>query len=83
MKNILSILTAIFIITINISAQVVQNSSYQYFVDITKVEDDKLFIELITPKLSTTKLNFMMPAYTAGSYRLYNYGRFVTGLKSL
>lgn len=82
MKNILSILTAIFIITINISAQVTQNSSYQYFVDITKVEDDKLFIELITPKLSTTKLNFMMPAYTAGSYRLYNYGRFVTGLKA-
>jgi len=81
------ILTAFFylsvcLITFQSLAQVQQNNAYQYFVDITRAEGDRLTIELITPKLIATKLNFMMPAYTAGSYRLYNYGRFVTGLKA-
>jgi predicted metalloprotease with PDZ domain len=80
--KILTLFFIFLILTVNNLSQVVQNNSYQYFVDITGTTDDKLAIELITPKLSATKLNFMMPAYTAGSYRMYNYGRFVTGLKA-
>lgn len=60
----------------------VQNDSYQFSVNLNKVDDDKLTIELITPKISEDKIFYKFPAMVPGTYKVYNFGRFISDLKA-
>jgi len=55
---------------------------YQYHIDLTKVTDDKLQVELTTPRITKSEVNFYFPKIVPGTYRNANYGRFVTDLKA-
>lgn len=57
-------------------------SVYQYKVDLKKVENDQLKIELLVPKLKTSRTVFYLPKIVPGTYTNYNFGRFVSGFKA-
>ncbi|MEJ0056977.1 MAG: hypothetical protein WDN75_15775 [Bacteroidota bacterium] len=54
--NVKTILTVI-VVTLATSA-FAQSKSYKYTVDLTRVENDRVFVELTTPKISTAETVF-------------------------
>lgn len=70
---------------VNISTAIAgqpQTGDYQYFLDLNKVSDDQLTVELITPKLNTKTARFNMPKIVPGTYTIYDFGRFVNTLRA-
>ncbi|MDX1940977.1 MAG: hypothetical protein SFU99_10530 [Saprospiraceae bacterium] len=59
-----------------------QSNSYRYSLDLRKVEDDKLQIELITPEIKQSSIKFFMPKIIPGTYMFADYGRFVSDFKA-
>lgn len=57
------------------------SNDYNYFVDLTKVENDKVQVKLIPPDISEGTATFMFPAIVPGTYAIYNFGRFISDLK--
>lgn len=55
---------------------------YKYTVDLTKVVDDKIYVELSTPKIKQKEITFFMPKIIPGTYSIADYGRMVTELKA-
>jgi predicted metalloprotease with PDZ domain len=62
------------------SAGVAQND-YAYKIDLTKVVDDKVLVELTPPKTDNNEVRFCFPAMVPGTYEVYNFGRFISDLK--
>jgi predicted metalloprotease with PDZ domain len=56
-------------------------SPYKYFVDLTKVTDDKLSIKLNPPEISGSDAEFCFPSIVPGTYSIYDFGRFVSDMK--
>ncbi|MEO6694968.1 MAG: peptidase M61 [Ignavibacteria bacterium] len=61
---------------------IIQDDTYQFFVDLNNVVDDRLEVRLITPKINSEKIQYKFPAMVPGTYKIYNFGRFVTELKA-
>lgn len=73
----------LFLFLTNISfAQVTQNGTYQYFVDLADVKEPVLDIELITPKIDESTTMFRMPEMIPGTYRILDFGRYVSDLNA-
>jgi predicted metalloprotease with PDZ domain len=60
----------------SLSAQ--QNNTYQFSLDLTKVHDDMLTVELITPQITSDSAVYSLPAIVPGTYKVYNFGRFTS-----
>ncbi|MFT3682021.1 MAG: peptidase M61 [Ferruginibacter sp.] len=56
--------------------------SYKYSVDLTKLTNDQLTIELLVPKITATKAIFYMPKIVPGTYTNSDFGKFVRGIKA-
>ncbi len=63
-------------------SQTSQNEGYQFFVNLNNVENDQLNVELITPKINSSSVLYRLPAMVPGTYKIYNFGRFVSNLKA-
>lgn len=63
-----------------VSAQ--QNNTYQFSMDLTKVHDDLLTVELITPVITLDSIVYSLPAIVPGTYKVYNFGRFTSNFKA-
>ena len=59
-----------------------KDNLYQYSIDLTKVENDKLEVSLIAPNIKTDKVTFHLPKIVPGTYANYDFGRFVSGFKA-
>lgn len=57
-------------------------AEYAYSVDLNKVHNDQLSIELITPAIKSREAIFHLPKIVPGTYMYSNYGRFVHNLKA-
>lgn len=57
-------------------------AAYQYTVDLTKVVDDKINVELSVPPIKSQEITFFLPKIVPGTYSIADYGRFVTNLKA-
>ena len=61
-----------------------KSDAYQFKVNLTKVSDDKLMVELIVPesvrKEKTVK--YHIPKIVPGTYSIYDFGRFITEFKA-
>ncbi len=57
------------------------DNDYHYYVNLNKVIDDKLNVELRPPDFTETEITFNFPAMVPGTYEVYNFGRFVSNLK--
>lgn len=56
-------------------------NDYKYFIDLTKVENDKIEVRLTPPDMTENEATFMFPAIVPGTYAIYNFGRFVSDFK--
>ncbi len=59
-----------------------KGASYQYTVDLTKVVDDKVYVELSTPSITSAEITFFFPKIVPGTYAIADYGRFVSDLQA-
>ncbi|HKC68975.1 MAG TPA: peptidase M61 [Bacteroidia bacterium] len=57
------------------------SSDYNYFVDLTNVQNDKISVKLTPPDMAENDAVFMFPAIVPGTYAIYNFGRFISDLK--
>lgn len=55
---------------------------YQFKIDITKVVDDRVYVEVSTPKVSGDETTFYLPKIIPGTYAVADYGRFVADFKA-
>ncbi len=62
----------------NIDFDKTQNSDYQYFINLKAVKEDKVKVELITPKIKKNSIKFHFPKIIPGTYTVYDFGRFVS-----
>jgi predicted metalloprotease with PDZ domain len=73
----------------NQNNQIARTEQYQYHVDLTNVQDDKLTINLIVPKIKLQEKNskdeifFYLPKIVPGTYSIYDFGRFVSEFKAM
>lgn len=81
MKKIISLFLTLSLLPLFVFAQ--QDNSYQFTVDLTKVRNDQLTINLITPKMTADTVKYHMPAMVPGTYKIYNFGKFIKGFKAL
>ncbi len=56
---------------------------YVYSADLKNIRNDKVSIELITPKIKETEITFSFPKVIPGSYSQKNYGNYVVDFKVL
>lgn len=57
--------------------------SYQVYLDLTALEDDKLPVQIVPPIVSMDSVEFQMPKIVPGTYDVHNYGRFVNDFLAL
>ncbi|MFN3849714.1 MAG: peptidase M61 [Spirosomataceae bacterium] len=57
-------------------------TAYQYSVDLTKVENDKLEVTLINPKITGDEVTFRLPKTVPGTYSTDDYGRYLSEFKA-
>ena len=60
-----------------------KKGSYQYTVDLTKVTDDKLQVELTAPKITKEEIIFSFPKMVPGTYAIEDYGRFISSFHAV
>ena len=59
-------------------AQSKKETGYQYTIDLTKVVDDKVYVELTPPPITKPEIIFFLPKIIPGTYSIEDYGRFVS-----
>ena len=60
-----------------------QEKPYQYTVDLTKVVNDRVRVELAPPAVKDKEITFFFPKIVPGTYAIADYGRYVTELQAL
>ena len=60
-----------------------EKQRYVYTVDLTRVENDKLYVELQVPSIKTDEILYYFPKIIPGTYSIADYGRFVSALQAL
>lgn len=79
MKFKLTILSLLLFISVSGFSQLMKVNTFYYKVDLTSVKDDKIKVSLTPPKITTDKVIFRMPKMVPGTYKIYDFGRFVSG----
>jgi predicted metalloprotease with PDZ domain len=57
-------------------------NSYKYSIDLTKVTEDKLDVNLSIDNFSEKEATFRFPAIVPGTYAIYNFGRFISAFEA-
>lgn len=78
MKTLLSVLISI----ISISS-FAQNDLYKFELDITKINDDLLQINLETPTIVSDKIIYNIPKIVPGTYSIYDFGQYVMDFEAI
>lgn len=76
-------LTAIFlsIVLIVPASGQSKKSTYQYTINLTEVVDDKVKVELLAPRITSSEVTFFLPKIVPGTYAIADYGRFISDFK--
>lgn len=67
---------------INAAAQQNNSSACRFSVDLTKVHNDMLTVDLTVPAINADTATYRLPAMVPGTYKVYNFGRFVQQFKA-
>jgi predicted metalloprotease with PDZ domain len=57
-------------------------SKYQYKIDLTKATNHMVQVELLTPRINQSSIEYFFPTIVPGTYAISDYGRFVHELKA-
>jgi len=61
----------------------VADDSYRYYINLTKVVNDKVSVQLTPPSITQNEIEFSFPAMVPGTYEVYNFGRFISNFKAI
>jgi predicted metalloprotease with PDZ domain len=61
-----------------VAQNVKQDNSYQFFIDLTKVKNDQLEVELVSPKFNQNEVIYNIPKTVPGTYSNDDYGRYIS-----
>jgi predicted metalloprotease with PDZ domain len=64
-------------------SQATSGKTYEYTVDLTKVVDDRVFVQLTPPPTKNKEITFYFPKIVPGTYAIADYGRYVHDFKAL
>ncbi|GAB5554091.1 MAG: peptidase M61 [Saprospiraceae bacterium] len=70
------------LVVLLVTTAVMANDAYVYTVDLTKVSNDQILVELETPKISAKEIKFFLPKIIPGTYAIADYGRMVSNLEA-
>lgn len=73
------LLTAVLVIPL--FGQSKKAKTYNYTVDLTQVVDDKVKVELVSPRITSSEITFYLPKIIPGTYAIADYGRYITDFK--
>jgi predicted metalloprotease with PDZ domain len=75
LRSFLSVL--LLFVTASIFAQPKKDNGYVYTVDLTKVVNDRVYVELSPPSIEKSEIIFYLPKIVPGTYAIADYGRYV------
>lgn len=64
-----------------LTLSVAADNDYHYFIDLTKVNNDRVSVQLTLPDLTEDEVEFAFPAMVPGTYEVYDFGRFISNFK--
>jgi predicted metalloprotease with PDZ domain len=73
----------LLVLTLIIGVQTFAQDKYRYEVNLNNVKDDKVTVTLKTPKTKNKVANFIFPKIIPGTYKISDYGRFISNLVAL
>src|SRR6476661_2525521 len=73
---------AIFMAFLLFSGLANAQDTYRYNVDLKKLTDDKLQVELLTPNVKGATAVFAFPKIIPGTYSISDYGKFISNVKA-
>jgi len=56
---------------------------YIYKIDLTRVIDDKVYVEMTPPNIKESEIIFFIPKMIPGTYAIEDYGRFISKFKAM
>lgn len=65
-----------------ITTQVWATNPYKYIIDLSRVTDDKVLVELAPPKITQEEVVFYLPKIIPGTYSIADYGRMVSDFQA-
>ena len=57
-------------------------NSYRYSIDLLNIHNKEVTVNLLTPKITTPKAIFTFPKIIPGTYRISDYGKFISNLRA-
>lgn len=77
------ILVCVLILPASGFAQGKKDGGYQYTVDLTKVVNDRIYVELLPPAINAAEITFYLPKIVPGTYAIADYGRYIADFKAV
>ncbi|HEX3768252.1 MAG TPA: peptidase M61, partial [Puia sp.] len=78
------LITAIIFLSQNIYGNSPEpDNSYRYSINLLNIKDNKITITLHTPRIKTSRAVFAFPKIIPGTYRISDYGKFISNVKAL
>ncbi len=71
----------ILIVALIVSGFLKADDNYRYSINLTKVVNDKVSVQLTPPTITQNEIEFSFPAMVPGTYEVYNFGRFISNFK--
>lgn len=71
----------ILIVMLVMSSFIKADDSYRYSINLAKVVNDKVSVQLTPPTITQNEIEFSFPAMVPGTYEVYNFGRFISNFK--
>lgn len=73
----------LLVLSLMMSVHAFSQNKYRYEVNLTNVKDDKVTVTLKAPKTKNKTENFIFPKIIPGTYKIADYGRFITNFTAL
>jgi predicted metalloprotease with PDZ domain len=77
------LVAAFFLASAMVSGQSKKDDGYRYTVDLTKVVNDRIYVELLPPSVTASEITFYLPKIVPGTYAIADYGRYVNDLTAV
>jgi predicted metalloprotease with PDZ domain len=78
-----SLLFVILLLAQTTFAQSKKENAYRYTVDLTKVVNDRVYVELTPPVTTSNEIIFNLPKIVPGTYAIADYGRYVADITAV
>ncbi|WP_153800594.1 M61 family metallopeptidase [Foetidibacter luteolus] len=76
-------LLAVFALLCQVQARTANKQKpYRFTINLTNVKDDKVFVELLTPSITTANITYHLPKIIPGTYSEDDYGRYIEQFKA-